>query len=88
MDAALKPELQIMDNECFRAFRQYLTDQNIALQLVPPHLHRQNAAERDIQTFKNHSMAGLCSVEKKLPMYLWYELLPQSTLTSNLFRTS
>jgi hypothetical protein len=36
LNAGLKPELQIMDNECSNAFRQYLTDQHIALQLVPP----------------------------------------------------
>jgi hypothetical protein len=67
MAAGLKPELQIMENECSRAFRQYLTGQNIALQLVPPHLHPQNATERAIQTFKNNFVAGLCSVDKKFP---------------------
>jgi hypothetical protein len=36
LNAGLKPELQIMDNECSRALIQYLTEQNIALQLVPP----------------------------------------------------
>jgi hypothetical protein len=46
MDAGLKPELQIMDNECSRAFRKYLVGQNISLQLVPPHFHLKNAAER------------------------------------------
>jgi hypothetical protein len=40
MDAGLKPELKTMDNECSRAFRQYLTGQHIDLQVVPPHLHR------------------------------------------------
>jgi hypothetical protein len=77
-----------MDNECSRAFRQYKTEQKIVLQLVPPSLHRQNAAERSIQTFKNHFVAGLCSVDKKIPMHLWCELLPQATLTLNLMRTS
>jgi hypothetical protein len=55
---------------------------------APPHLHRQNAAERAIQTFKNHFVAGLCSVDKQFPMNLWCELLPQATLTLNLMRTS
>jgi hypothetical protein len=88
LNAGLKPELQIMDNECSRAFILYLMKQNISLQLVPIHLHRQNAAERAIQTFKNHFVVGLCSVDKQLPMHLWCALLPQATLTLNLMRTS
>jgi hypothetical protein len=84
LNAGLKPELQNMDTECSNAFRKYLTDQPIALQLVPPHLHRQNAAERAIQTFKNYFVAGLCSVIQKFPMHLWCELLPQATLSLNL----
>jgi hypothetical protein len=88
LNAGLKTELQIMDNECSNKFRQYLNEQNIALQLVTPHLHRQNAAERAIQTFKNHFVAGLCSVDKQFPMHLWCELLPQATLTLNLMQTS
>ena len=37
---------------------------NIKYQLVPPSNHRANNAERAIQTFKNHFIAGLCSVDK------------------------
>jgi hypothetical protein len=77
-----------MDNECSRAFRQYLNEQNIALQLVPPHLHHQNASERAIQKFKNHFVTGPCLVDKQFPMRLWCELVPQATLTLNLMRTS
>jgi hypothetical protein len=84
INAGLKPELQVMDNECSAAFRQYLAYEHIALQLVPPHLHRQNAAERAIQTFNNHFVVGLCSVDKQFPMHLWCDILPQATLTLNL----
>jgi hypothetical protein len=87
INAGLKPELQVMDNECSASFRQCLADEHIALQLVPPHLHRQNTAERAIQTFKNRFLVGLCSVDKQFPMHLWCELLPQATLTLNLLRT-
>jgi hypothetical protein len=88
INAGINPELQSMDNECSAASRQYLADEHIALQLVPPNLHQQNAAERAIQTFKNHFVARLCSVDKQFPMHLWCELLPQATLTLNLLRTS
>jgi hypothetical protein len=82
--AGLKPKLQVMDNECSKSFRQYLTDEDINIQLVPPHLHRQNATERVIQAFKEHFLAGLCSVDTQFPMHLWCELLPHATLTLNL----
>ena len=36
-------------------------------QFVPPHLHRQNAAERAIQTFKNYFIYGISSVNKYPP---------------------
>jgi hypothetical protein len=55
---------------------------------VPPHLHRQNAAEQSIQTFKNHFVAGLCSVDTQFPLHLWCEILLKATLTLNLLRTS
>jgi hypothetical protein len=64
VNAVLKPELQVMDNEFSAAFWKYLADEHIALQLVPPHLHQKNAEERAIHTFKNHFVAGLCSVKK------------------------
>jgi hypothetical protein len=32
---------------------------DINYQLVPPHMHRRNAAERAIRTFKNHFISGL-----------------------------
>jgi hypothetical protein len=40
INAGLKPELQVMGNERSTAFRQYLADEHIAVQLVPPRLHR------------------------------------------------
>jgi hypothetical protein len=59
----LKPLLQRLDNEASFALRNYLTKQGITYQLAPPHIHRRNNAERAIQTFKNHFIAGLCSVD-------------------------
>ena len=51
-------------------------------------MHIQNSAERDIQTFKNHFIARLCSTHADLPMHLWCRLIPQATLTLNPLRTS
>ena len=63
-------------------------EQQVDFQLVPPHLHQRNSAERTICTFKNHFISGLCSTYKNLPLHLWDRLLPQALFTLNLLRGS
>jgi hypothetical protein len=53
-----KPKLQTLDNEASTALNNFFTAQNINYQLVPPHCHRHNAAERAIRTFKEHLWPG------------------------------
>jgi hypothetical protein len=84
----LKPSLQRLNNESSLALRNYLTKQGIDYQLAPPHIHRRKNAERAIQTFKNHFMSGLCSVDPNFPLKLWYKLLAQETIALNLLRKS
>ena len=55
---------------------------------MPPHIHRRNSAERAIQTFKNHFIAGLASTDPNFPLSNWCHLLPQAELTLNLLRPS
>jgi hypothetical protein len=88
LTAGLRPQLHRLDNECSEALKSFLRDAAIDFQLVPPRLHRRNAAERAIRTFKNHFIAGLCSVDKDFPLHLWDKLLPQAELTLNLLRGS
>jgi hypothetical protein len=47
-----KPKLQTMDNEASAALKTYFTEKEMNYQLVPPHCHRANAADRLIRTFK------------------------------------
>jgi hypothetical protein len=47
----LKPKFQTMDNDASTALKHFLHSKDIHFQLVPPHVHRQNSAERAIQTF-------------------------------------
>jgi hypothetical protein len=54
-----KPKLQTMDNEASVALKKYFTEKENDCQLVPPHCHRNNAAERAIITFKEHFKAGV-----------------------------
>jgi hypothetical protein len=83
-----KPKLQTLDNEASAALKNFFTVNNIAYQLVPPHCHRCNAAERAIRTFKEHFVAGLSSVDPSFPLHLWDRLLPQAEITLNLLPTS
>jgi hypothetical protein len=84
----LKPKLQTLDNEASVALKNYFTVNDIAYQLVLPHCHRRNAAERAIRTFKEHFVDGLSSVDPSFTMHLWDRLLPQAEITLNLLRTS
>jgi hypothetical protein len=60
--------------------KEYMTNEGVDFQLVPPHIHYRNAAERAIHTFKNHFIAGLCSTNKDFPLHLWDRLLPQAII--------
>jgi hypothetical protein len=83
-----KPRLQTLDNEASAALKNFFTVSDIAYQLVPPHCHRRNAAERAIRTFNEHFVAGISSVDPAFPLHLWDRLLPQAEITLNLLRTS
>jgi hypothetical protein len=83
-----KPKLQTLDNEASAALKNFFTTHDVEYQLVPPHCHRCNAAEREIHTFNEHFVAGLASVDPYLPLHLCDRLLPQAEMTLNLLRTS
>jgi hypothetical protein len=84
-----KPKLQTLDNEASAALKIFFPTANeMEYQLVPPHCHRRNAAERAIQNFKEHFMEGLSSVDSAFPLHLWDRILPQVEITLNLLRTS
>ena len=49
-------------------------------------MHRINAAERAIQTFKNYFLADLLSVDNTFPIAEWDRLLMQTEITLNLLQ--
>ena len=65
-----KPQLQKLDNEASKALKRSIRDKGIDYHLVPPHIHQQNAAERAMQTFKNHFIACLGTTDKNFPLHL------------------
>ena len=86
--AGVQPRTYVMDNECSNDLKQALQKEKLDLQLVPPHIHRANKAERAIQTFKNHLKAGLATLNPDFPVREWDRLIPQAVLTLNLLRSA
>ena len=84
----LRPRLHTLDNEASTNLKDFLTTEKVEYQLVPPHIHQRNSAERAIQTFKNHFIAGLASTDPNFPLSNWCRLLPQAELTLNLLHPS
>ncbi|KAG7345660.1 hypothetical protein IV203_033191 [Nitzschia inconspicua] len=68
--------------------KDFMQSEDLDYQLVPPYLHRWNAAKRAIRTFENHFIAGLCSANPAFPIHLWDHLLPHAELSLNLLRGS
>ena len=83
-----QPKIYILDNEASNELKNSLLKYDIKYQLVPPHIHRRNAAECAIRTFKNHFSAGIATLDPKFPICEWDRLLPQAILTLNLLRNS
>jgi hypothetical protein len=75
------PTKQVLDNEISQEYKDAIASFNIAYELVPPHNHERNKAERAIQTFKNHFVSILCGADKDFPLYLWSDILRQAEHT-------
>lgn len=85
----LTVDLQVLDNEASSSYKLLITSKwGTKFQLVPPDVHRSNAAERAIRTFKAHFLAILAGISSDFPKNLWDLLLPQAELTLNLLRQS
>ena len=61
---------------------------NIYWKLVPPNIHQQNNAERAIQTYTNHFLAGIIGIDTDFPLHIWDRLVSQTTTTLNLLQKS
>ena len=77
-----------MDNEISLSLLNAFEKENINYQLVPPHIHRRNAAERTINTWKNHFIAGLSSIHPEFPLLEWDRLTEQGMMTQIFLRNT
>jgi len=83
-----RPLFNVTDNQASTPIANFLRHKGCSLQIVEPNNHRINAAERAIQTFKNHFISGLCITDRDFPFQLWSHLTTQATITCNLLRRS
>jgi len=86
--AGIFPTKHILDNEKSAEFLAVIKKNKMTYQLVPPHDHRRNEAEKAIQTFKDHFIAILCGADKDFQLHLWDRILPQAEHTLNMLRPS
>ena len=86
--AGMQPNTYVLDNEVSSLLITAMNKEKINFQLVPPHIHRANLAERAIQTYKNHFKAGLAAVDPDFPLAEWDMLIPQANIILNLLRAS
>ena len=46
----LTPKMHVLDNECSKVLKEFMEEENEHFQLVPPHLHRQKSAEKNLHS--------------------------------------
>ena len=62
----------MMDNEASAPLKHILQNRTTLAQLEVLYIHRRNAAERAIRTFKNIHMAELVLIYNNFMIYLWF----------------
>ena len=84
----LRPKMHILDNECSADFKEKILQNDMKYQLVPPHDHRRNVAEKIVQVFKAFFVSVLCGADTKFPMQRWCQILRQAEHQLNLLQKS
>ena len=84
----INPGFHLMDNEASTNIDMNMKTMNIKYKLVPQSNHRAKNAERSNQTFKNHFIERICSIDKDFRIKLRYRLLQQATISLNFLRQS
>jgi hypothetical protein len=67
----------VLDNETSAALETFLTKSEVKFQKVSPNNKRANRAERAIQTWRNHMIATLGTVNIKCPSNIWSKFILQ-----------
>jgi hypothetical protein len=82
----IHPKMHYLDNEALQAYKDAIEECGMTYQLITPHVHRANVAEKAIKTFKYHFTTILAGVDDLFPMHLLDRLLPQAEMRLNMLR--
>ncbi len=77
-----------MDNQATKHIKAFLTEQQCKLQLIEPHNHQLNAAEKAIQIFKDAFIAALATTDSNFSLQMWDKITPQVQNTLNMIKAS
>eukprot|EP00804_Cyclotella_cryptica_P004410 CCRYP_006826-RA/>CCRYP_006826-RA protein AED:0.29 eAED:0.28 QI:0/0/0/1/0/0/3/0/476 len=83
-ECGFQPKLNVMDNQCSKAVEKYIRSTKATIQLVNPDNHRVNASERAIQTWKEHWLSGMGTLDPTCSIQLWCQFIEQGQDTLNL----
>ena len=64
-----------MDNECSDDLKVALNKAELTYQIVPPHIHRADKAERAIKTLNGYLKVGLATIDHDFPIQEWDRLI-------------
>jgi hypothetical protein len=65
------PTSHVLDNECSRAVKEYITSEDTDLQCVEACNHMVNTVEHGCKAAKYHAIATLCTINPTCPIQLW-----------------
>eukprot|EP00804_Cyclotella_cryptica_P024310 CCRYP_020870-RA/>CCRYP_020870-RA protein AED:0.35 eAED:0.35 QI:0/-1/0/1/-1/1/1/0/397 len=85
-DRGFRPKLNVMDNQCSKAVEKYIRSTKATIQLV--NQDDLNAAERAIQTWKEHWLSVMGMLDPNCPIQLWCQFIEQGQDTLNLLCVS
>ena len=76
-----------LDNETSDLLENFLdSEAKVKYQFITAGSHRASKAERAIQSWKNHLIAGISTVDPDFPMNQWNKLITQAEITINHLR--
>ena len=65
----------MVDNECSRAVKEYVTSEETDMQFVESYKHRVNTAKHGYKAATYHTIATLCTVNLTCPIQLRNQLV-------------
>ena len=83
----LQPQLQRLDNACYKFLKEFMTANNVAHQLKLRRKHSCNYSKKAIQNWKYPFLSGMTSTHPDFPFSQWCKLVEQANITLNILPT-